>query len=66
MICEVVFSFLAYNVDLHKTEHIKIVNCNDGEKIYTIPHNRGCGYQIINGKKYWYCLIIKNNKGAEK
>jgi aspartate 1-decarboxylase len=62
MVCHIAFNFIAYNVDLHKIERVKIINCNDGDKIYTIPKNRGCGFNIIDGKKYWYCYIINKRR----
>ena len=65
MICKVMFAFLAYNYDLDKLERVKILRCETKhyDFVKTIPANRECGFNLLNGKKYWYCFI---NKEKEK
>ena len=59
MICELVLSFAAYNVDLKKVEGVKIYRCEKkySETVKTLPKNRVCGFTEIDGEKYWYCFV---------
>jgi hypothetical protein len=61
MICELVLTITAYNVDLNKVEKVKFFECtkNHKEIMITKPRNRECGFNLINGKKYFYCFIRK-------
>ena len=56
--CWLAFHFVAYNVTNKKIEKVRIYRCESG-KVYTKPKHRACGFNLIDGKKYWYCFIIK-------
>ena len=60
--CVLAFTIQAYNIDLDKVERVEIYRCerkNGSDIVKTEPTGRECGFQVIDGKQYWWCFIKK-------